>query len=228
MNLHNKVVIVTGASGGLGATVTESFLAAGAIVIGTSRSIKQSDFSSPSFTAFASDLSASEKARALTDRVIAEFGRIDVLAHVLGGFAAGTVADTDDTTWKQMLDVNLTSTFNILRAVIPHMRKSKYGRIVAVGSLTAVEPHAGLAAYVASKTAMTMLVRSVALENADANIKANVVMPGTMDTPANRASMPGADFSKWTPTEHVAQLILTLASDEAHRISNALVPIEGR
>ena len=99
---------------------------------------------------------------------------------------------------------------------------------MAVGSLAATEPHAGLGAYVVSKTALTTLVQTVALENADANITANVVLPGTMDTPANRASMPTADFSKWLKPDDVARLILTLAEENSGLITGTLVPIQAR
>ncbi len=225
MNMNGRVVLITGAKGGLGSFVTERFLAAGATVVGTSRSIKQSDFMNPRFTAMAVDFSDAAAVQGLVDQVVSRFGQIDVLAHVMGGFAAGAVAQTDDKTWTQMLDLNLISAFHALRAVLPPMRTAKYGRIVAVGSLAATEPHVALGAYVASKTAMATLVQTVAMENADANITANVVLPGTMDTPANRASMPNADFSKWVQPNDVASLILTLADESAGLISGTLVPI---
>ena len=148
--------------------------------------------------------------------------------HVLGGFAGGqTVAETDDTTWEQMRDLNLTSAFYVLRAAIPHLRKSGKGRIIAIGSLTAVEPHSGLGAYVTFKSALATLLRTVALENKDAGLTANVVLPGTMDTPANRKSMPGADFSKWVRPGNVADLALWLAEDRAAQITGTVIPIDG-
>lgn len=228
MNMEGRVVLITGAKGGLGTFVTERFLKAGATVIGTSRSIKQSDFADPRFTAIAVDFSDASAVRDAVNQIVTRFGKIDVLAHIMGGFAAGTVAETDDKTWGRMLDLNLTSAFHALRAVVPVMRKTKYGRIVAVGSLTATEAHAGLGAYVASKIAMAALVQTVAQENADANITANVVLPGTMDTAANRAAMPGADFSKWLQPDEVASLILTVSDESAKLINGTLVPIQGR
>jgi len=228
MEMEGRVVLVTGAKGGLGAFVTERFLAGGATVIGTSRSITQSDFTNPRFTAMAVDFSDATAVQAMVDQMISRFGKIDVLAHIMGGFAAGAIGETDERTWTQMLDLNLISAFHALRAVIPPMRKAQYGRIVAVGSLAATEPHAGLGAYVVSKTALTTLVQTVALENADANITANVVLPGTMDTPANRASMPTADFSKWLKPDDVARLILTLAEENSGLITGTLVPIQAR
>ena len=106
--LEGKVTLVTGAKGGLGSFVTEAFLAAGAKVVGVSRSIQASDFSHPEFTAMAAELSSGEAARKLAEEVVARFGRIDALVHVMGGFAGGkSVAETDDATFEKMLDLNL-------------------------------------------------------------------------------------------------------------------------
>ena len=105
--LEGKVTLVTGAKGGLGSFVTEAFLAAGAKVVGVSRSIQASDFSHPEFTAMAAELSSGEAARKLAEEVVARFGRIDALVHVMGGFAGGkSVAETDDATFEKMLDLN--------------------------------------------------------------------------------------------------------------------------
>jgi len=146
----------------------------------------------------------------------------------LGGFAGGaSVAETDDATWEQMRDLNLTSAFYVLRAAIPHLPKSAAGRIVAIGSLAALEPHAGLGAYLTFKSALVSLVRTVALENKDAGLTANVVLPGTMDTPANRKAMPRADFSKWLKPADAADLVLWLADERAAHITETLIPIDG-
>ena len=160
--------------------------------------------------------------------VITRFGRLDVLVHLLGGFAGGqTVAETDDDAWERMGDLNLTSGFYVLRAAIPHLRKSGKGRIVAVGSLTAVEPHPQLGAYVTFKVALAMLVRTVALENKDAGLTANVLLPGTVDTPANRKAMPNADFSKWIQPSDVVNLVLSLTAERASQITGTAIPIGG-
>ncbi|HEY1263333.1 MAG TPA: SDR family NAD(P)-dependent oxidoreductase, partial [Terriglobales bacterium] len=123
---------------------------------------------------------------------------------------------------------NLTSAFYACRAVLPHMRKAGFGRIVAVGSLAANQPHAGIGAYVTFKSALVMLIRTVALENADRNITANVILPGTMDTAANRADMPSADFSSWLQPADAASLMLWLADERAAQVSGAVLPIESR
>jgi NAD(P)-dependent dehydrogenase (short-subunit alcohol dehydrogenase family) len=165
-------------------------------LVGAPRSSSQQDFPGPNFTAMDVDFTKAAVVDDAVQSVITRFGRLDVLVHLLGGFAGGqTVAETDDATWERMRDLNLTSAFHVLRAAVPHLRKSGRGRIVAIGSLTAVEPHPRLGAYITFKAALAMLVRTVALENKDAGLTANVVLPGTIDTPANRKATPNADFS---------------------------------
>ena len=121
--VEGKVTLITGAKGGLGAFITEAFLAAGAKVVGVSRSIQASDFPHPEFVAMPAELSGGEAARKVADDIVAQLGRIDVLVHAAGGFAGGkSVADTDDATLDKMLDLNYRSAFFMARAVLPHMR----------------------------------------------------------------------------------------------------------
>lgn len=220
-NLQGKVVIVTGAKGGLGTFVTNAYLAAGASVVGVSRSIRQEDFAHPQFVAMAAELGNAEAGRKITADVMARFGRIDVLAHVMGGYAGGqSVADTDDETFEKMLDLNLRAAFHMVRAVLPQMRSQGSGRILAVASKQAAEPAAMTGAYSASKAALVALIRTIALENNDRGIAANSVLPGTMDTPSN----PGPNFVK--PAQ-VAAMLVHLASDEASQVTGAAIPIYG-
>src|SRR6202158_1416224 len=206
--MPGKTALVTGANGGLGIHVTQALLDAGFAVVGLAPKIQQSDFKSPNFTALPAVLDSLAAARQAADTVIARFGKIDVLAHLVGGFAGGqTVADTDDATFQRMFDMNLNSAFHMLRAVIPHMRKAGAGRIIAIGSRAAEAPGPSVGAYSASKAALVSLVRTVALENKDAGITANLILPGTMDTPANRQAIPNSDFSKWVRPAAVASLI---------------------
>jgi NAD(P)-dependent dehydrogenase (short-subunit alcohol dehydrogenase family) len=228
MALEGKVVLITGAKGGLGTYVTQAFLDGGARVIGVSRSIQDSDFSSPCFSGMAAELSNGEAARALVDNVVAKYQRIDALVHLVGGFAGGkSIADTDDATLDKMLDLNLRSVFHIARAVVPVMRAQGSGRIVAIGSRTAVEPQPLLGVYSASKAALVSLIRTLAQENKDREISVNVILPGTMDVPANRTAMPGADFSKWVRPGQIAALALHLASDQGSQVTGAAIPVYG-
>ncbi len=226
--MKGKVVLVTGANGGLGSYITQAMLDAGATVVGVSRKIQQSDFNSSAFTALPAEISGAEGAKAAVDSLVARFGRLDVVVHTVGGFAGGqSVAETDDATFQRMFALNLNSAFHLLRAVIPHLRKTGSGRIIAIGSRAAVDPGPGVGAYSASKAALVSLIRTVALENKDAGMTANVILPGTMDTPANRKSIPSADFSKWVRTTSVASLITLLADDAGKDINGAVIPIYG-
>jgi NAD(P)-dependent dehydrogenase (short-subunit alcohol dehydrogenase family) len=226
--MKGKVVLVTGANGGLGTYVTQAFLDAGATVIGTSRKIQQSDFIGPSFSAMAAEISTRESAKVLVDQVTARFGKLDVLVHTVGGFAGGqSITETDDSTFQRMFDLNLNSVFHILRATIPALRQTGDGRFIAIGSRAALEPGAGVGAYSASKAAMVSLIRTMALENKDAGLRANVILPGTMDTPANRKAIPNADVSKWVRPAAVANLITWLAGDAGKDINGAVIPVYG-
>lgn len=228
LTLKGKTALVTGASGGLGTHVTRALLEAGAKVAGLAPHIQKSDFDHPLFIALPVQISNLESAKAAVDAAVARLGRLDILAHLVGGFAGGKrVDETDDATWQRMFDLNLTSAFHALRAVIPHMRRAKAGRIIAIGSRAAVDPGPTLAAYNASKAALVSLIRTVALENKDAGITANVILPGTMDTPANRQSDPHADFSKWVQPATIANLIVWLASDQAKDVTGAVIPVYG-
>src|SRR5256884_7192494 len=227
--MKGKVVLVTGANGGLGTYVTRAFLDAGATVIGTSLKIQQSYFNNPNFTALAAEISTREGAKALVDQVVARFGRLDVLAHTVGGFAGGqSIADTDDGTFQRMFDLNLNCVFHILRAAVPPLRKTGNGRVIAIGSRAALEPGVGVGAYSASKAAMVSLLRTVALESKDASLTANVILPGTMDTPANRQAIPNADVSKWVQPATVAELVVWLAGEAGQDVNGSVIPVYGK
>ncbi len=226
--MKGKIALVTGANGGLGTYVTQALLNAGATVMGVSRKIQQSDFSSPGFTAQSAEISSGASAQSLVDTLITRFGRLDVLVHTVGAFAGGkTIVETDDATFQRMFDMNLTSGFYLLRAAIPAMRKTGGGRIIAIGSRAALEPGAGVGAYSASKAALVSLMKTVALENKDVGITANVILPGTMDTSANRAATPTADFSQWVQPAAVASLITWLAGDAGKDVNGAVIPVYG-
>lgn len=226
--MQGKVVLVTGADGGLGRFVTQAFLDAGATVVGTSTKIQQSAFKNDRFTAIAATISSLESAQNLVRACTSRFGKLDVLAHTVGGFAGGTsIADTDDATFQKMMDINLNSVFHMVRAALPALRASGDGRIITIGSRAALEPGAGVGAYSASKAAMVSLIRAVATENKDAGVRANVVLPGTMDTPANRLAMPKADPAKWVQPAAVASLMVWLASNAGSEVNGAVIPVYG-
>ena len=224
----DKVALVTGANGGLGVAVTKALLNAGYDVVGLAPRIKQTDFDHPKFTALAASLDSLDLARKAVDSVVQRFGKIDILAHLVGGFAWSSIAETDDATFQRMFDLNVNAAFHILRAVLPLMRKAGSGRIIAIGSRAAENPGANVGAYSASKAALVSLIRTVAIENKDTGITANVILPGTMDTPANRKDMPNADTSQWVQPASVASLIVWLASDAGSDLTGAAIPVYGR
>lgn len=227
--MPGRTALVTGANGGLGTHVTKALLDAGFSVVGLAPKIQQSDFDHPNFTALPAALDSLAAAKKAADTVIARFGRIDVLAHLVGAFAGGqTVSDTDDATFQRMFDINLNSAFHVLRAVLPHMRKARAGRVIAIGSRAAEDPGASVGAYSASKAALVSLIRTVAIENKDSGITANVILPGTMDTPANRKNMPGADTSQWVQPASVASLIVWLAGDAGKDVTGSAIPVYGQ
>jgi NAD(P)-dependent dehydrogenase (short-subunit alcohol dehydrogenase family) len=227
VKLDNKVVLITGANGGLGTPVTNAFLEAGARVIGVSRSLSNADIPRDGFFPMAAELATGGQAQAAVEAATEQWGRLDGLVHLVGGFAGRkSIADTDDATLERMLDLNLRSAFYVMRAVLPRMREQGSGRIIAIGSKAAVEPSPMAAAYAASKAALVSLIQSAAHENRDQRIAANVLLPGTVDTPANRAADPGADFSKWVDPLQVADLAVHLMSDAASQISGAAIPVD--
>ncbi len=220
-----RAVLITGASGGLGAAVTQAFLEAGAVVAAVSRSASAG--AAGPFEV-AADLTRPDEAARAVQAVRARFGRLDVLLHLAGGFEGGApVAQTADSVWNRMFNLNLNAAFYCARAVLPAMIEAGYGRIVAIGSKTALEPAATLAAYGASKAALVALVRTIALEVKRSGVTANVVLPSVIDTPANRAADPAADFSRWVKPESIARLLLWLASEEAADVNGAVIPIYG-
>jgi NAD(P)-dependent dehydrogenase (short-subunit alcohol dehydrogenase family) len=139
--MKGKVVIITGANGGLGRSVTGAFLDAGAAVVGTSIAIKQSDFAPLGFTAIPASVATHRGASELIDQVLKKFGQLHVLVHTVGGFAGGcSVAETDDATMQKMMDMNFNSLFQVARAAIPALRATGDGRLIAIGSRAAVDP----------------------------------------------------------------------------------------
>lgn len=222
--LNGKTALITGANGGLGTFVTQAFLDAGAKVFGTSRSIQRDDFTHPQFTPIAADLNS----KAAAEKAALSIPVIDIAVHLVGAFAGGKpVHEADPSELERMFDLNLRSAFFFAQAVLPRMRAQGSGRFLAVGSRSAAEPTARTAAYNLSKAALVSLVKTISIENSDRGITANIVLPGTMDTPSNRAAMPKADFSKWVQPQQVASLLVHLASDDGSNINGAAIPVYG-
>jgi len=153
---------------------------------------------------------------------------LDVLINVAGAFRWQTVADGDPAVWDQMFAVNLKSALFTSRAAIPFLRQSRQGRIINIGANAALKAGAGMGAYTASKSGLHRLTESLAEELKAVGITVNAVLPSVIDTPANRADMPKADFTTWVTPRALAEVILFLASDAGAPITGALLPVTGR
>ena len=221
-------MLITGASGGLGRSVTEVFLSTGARVVAAALDFPETS-AKPPCTQVVADLTTTQGVSDMLAAGLEPSGKIDALVHLTGGFAGGApVHETDEATWDHMMNLNLKAAFLVTRAVLRPMIDAGYGRIVAVGARAGVAPIAGLSAYNVSKAGLHMLIRTIALEGKGHGITANAVMPSIIDTPANRKAMPKADFSKWVAPESIARQILWLCSEEASDVSGALLPVYGR
>jgi NAD(P)-dependent dehydrogenase (short-subunit alcohol dehydrogenase family) len=217
--MGQRIVLITGATGGLGTAVVEAFRAAGDQAIGVSRSSGE----------FAADLTRPDSAETMIRSVVERHGRIDVLVHTTGGFASGgSIPETGLDVWQRMMDMNFHAALYTVRAVLPHMTAAGKGRIVAVGSRAGVQLSAGVGAYSVSKAALHALIQTVALEVKDRGVTANVVLPSTIDTPANRSWGSPEQAALWVTPQSIAQVILWLASDAAADVNGALVPVYGQ
>ena len=225
--MNGKVVIVTGASGALGRVVLASALAKGAKVAGIDHAASGIETTTERIEFGGVDLTDPAAASKAIGAAASHFGQLDALINIAGGFAFETVDEGDPKTWQRMYALNVLTTLNASRAAIPHLTRSKAGRIVNVGAMGALQAGAGMGPYAASKAGVHRLTEALAAEW-KGKITVNAVLPSTIDTAANRASMPDADFTKWVRPEELADVILFLASDAASAVTGALLPVSGR
>lgn len=232
----DRVVIVTGAAGNLGRAVARAFQAAGANLVLVDRkpdrlpSLFPELAGSPDhFLATLVDLTDEEAVQGMVGEALERFGRVDVLVNAAGGWRGGKpVHETSLDTLDFLLNLNTRSVFISSRAVAPSMLDRGSGKIVNVAARAALGAAASNGAYSASKSAVVRLTETMATELKNEGISINCVLPGTIDTPQNRQSMPKADHSRWVPPEAIADVILFLASDAARAVSGAAVPVYGR
>jgi NAD(P)-dependent dehydrogenase (short-subunit alcohol dehydrogenase family) len=222
-----KVIVVTGALGALGSVVAGEALALGARIASVDHAPTQVPATPDRLELGGVDLTDAAQAKKAIGAAAAHFGRLDALINIAGGFAFETVADGDPKTWQRMYALNVTTALNASRAAIPHLAKSTAGRIVNVGAIGALQAGAGMGAYAASKAGVHRLTEALAAEQ-KGKITVNAVLPSTIDTAANRAGMPKADFAKWVSPKELADVILFLASDAASAVTGALIPVSGR
>jgi len=231
-DFSGKVALVTGAAGNLGQAAAAAFGQAGArLVLADVAADRLGELYGESGQRLLLPVNLTDEAsvRGMADQAVAHFGRIDVLANIAGGFRMGPpLHETPVETWEFMMDLNARSVFLASRAVLPQMVKQGHGRIVSVAARAATHPKGRMAPYCASKAAVITLTESMAAEHKLDDINANCILPGTVDTPQNRADMPDADFSTWVPPAALADVILFLASDAARAVNGAAIPVYGR
>ncbi len=225
--MRGTVILITGASGALGKVVAETALARGARVAGVDHAKSQLADTPDRIELGGVDLSDPAQASQAIGAVVAHFGKLDILINIAGAFSFETVADGDPKTWARLYAINVLTALNASRAAIPHLVASSAGRIVNIGAIGALQAGSGMGPYAASKAGVHRLTEALAAE-LKGKVTVNAVLPSTIDTPANRASMPKADFAKWVTADELANVIMFLASDAASAVTGALLPVSGR
>src|SRR4051812_8866980 len=222
-----KVVVITGAFGALGRVVAETASRRGARIAGVDHANSDSADRPEWMKLGGVDLSDPAQAIPAIDAVMARFGRLDILLNIAGAFSFETVAGGDTATWQRLYTINVLTALNASRAAIPHLMNSPAARIVNIGAIGALQAGSGMGPYAASKAGVHRLTEALSAE-LKGKVTVNAVLPSTIDTTANRASMPKADFAKWVSAEELANVILFLASDQASAVTGALLPVSGR
>lgn len=233
--LRDKVVLITGATGALGSVVAHVFAETGARLALTSTSADDLEalaerlpLAAEDVFTITADATDEEEVRTMVEAVAEHFGALHVLLNTVGMWRGGApVQDVAVGTWDRTLDVNLRSAFLLSKGALPHLLEQDWGRIVHVGSKTAVQPRGKRAAYAVSKTGVIALTEVIADEVKGSGVTANVILPSVIDTPANREMFPDPDVDAWVPPERIAQLMKFLCTDAGASINGARLPIYG-
>jgi NAD(P)-dependent dehydrogenase (short-subunit alcohol dehydrogenase family) len=243
-DLSEKIAIVTGGGSGMGAECARLLAAGGAAVtiVDLDAGSAESSASVAGGQWIAGDISDSAFCESAVERVVEEYGRLDVLVNAAGTIHRGDALSTDDAAWRRVMDVNATGTFFMCRAALRVMKPQGGGAIVNFSSIWGEVGGAGALAYCASKGAVSVMTRAMALDHAADGIRVNAVMPGEVDTPMLRAGgrlraltdddLAGIGRSAvpigrvGQPVE-IARVVAFLASDEASYVTGALVAVDG-
>lgn len=235
MPFTDSVAMIAGGTGALGRAVSRALVAEGATVIVTYRDAREFEELSGSVAGLSGHLEGRRvnvtDEGALTQTVndvLARHARIDMLVNAVGAYAGGAPTwQLERPLLERMLELNLYACHALLRAVVPVMLKQARGCIVNVAAKTALTRPAGTAAYAASKAAALTLMGCLAAELLGTGVRANSILPSTIDTEANRQAMPKADFSKWPRPDDIARVVLFLCSPESKVIHGAEIPVYG-
>lgn len=222
-------IFITGAAGALGSAMARAFDAAGANTVLLGRDLARLESAcgpaSERRMLASADLRDAASVAAAARTAIQRFGRLDALCNIAGGFAMGTpVHATSDAQWDDLFDLNVRSLRNAVAAVVPGMLDGQGGKVVNIASGSARQGLANMGAYCASKDVVIRLTESMSAELRGQGVNVNCVLPGTIDTPENRAAMPNADRSKWVAPDALAEVILFLCSPAARAIHGAAIP----
>lgn len=226
--LAGKRVVVTGGFGALGRAVGEVLTRQGARVALLDRAPVPVHRPAAEVVLGGVDLTQAEAANAAFAQAGAALGGLDGLVNVAGGFRWETVAAGSVDTWDALYEMNLRTAVLATRAALPQLLAGGRGRIVNVGAHAAQQAGAGMGAYAASKAGVARLTEALAEELKDQGVTVNAVLPSILDTPANRADMPQADFSRWVQPAQLAEVIAFLLQDAAAAVTGALIPVRGR
>ncbi|MDE0503255.1 MAG: SDR family NAD(P)-dependent oxidoreductase [Candidatus Poribacteria bacterium] len=236
MKLSDCSVAITGGTGALGTAVCEAYLRQGCQVAipfifdheieGFEKEI--GDLKSR-VTLIRASVTEEPEVDSFFQTVLDKFGKIDILVNIVGGFKGGIpVSELGVEDWDAMMNLNLKSAFLSCKAILPHMKERKSGKIVNVSARAGLSGIAGLSAYCVSKGGVRVLTESIAEEVKDIGINVNAIMPSIIDTPANRSAMPDEDHSLWVSPTDIAKVIQFLTSDDAAVINGASIPVYGR
>jgi NAD(P)-dependent dehydrogenase (short-subunit alcohol dehydrogenase family) len=233
--LQDKVAIITGSAGYLGQSIAKQLDRAGVRLALFDRADGRLSKIFPEWIDSSEhifieliDLVDEEKVSVAVSRVVQRFGRIDILINAAGGYRAGEPThETTDQDWNFMMDLNARTVLNVSRTVIPHMLEQSSGKVLNIAARPGLKGPRNGAAYAASKSAVMRLTESMSAELKHEGINVNAVLPGTIDTPANREQMPKANFDTWVSQENLSNVIRFLVSDEAAAIHGALIPVYG-
>jgi NAD(P)-dependent dehydrogenase (short-subunit alcohol dehydrogenase family) len=226
-----RPIVVTGGTGALGRAVVARLLADGCDVAVPFREkdawdrLRGESQGAGRLWGEAADLSDAAGAARFVEAAAAALGSVGGVAALAGGYAgSGPLEAAPDTEWDRMLKANLATAHSICRAALPHLLRGG-GSVVLVGSRSAEAGGPGAAAYAVSKMGVLALMRALALENASRGVRFNAVSPGTIDTSANRAAMPTADRSRWTPPAAIADVVAWLLSPRSAPVTGAILPV---
>jgi NAD(P)-dependent dehydrogenase (short-subunit alcohol dehydrogenase family) len=222
-------VLVAGGTGALGGAVLRELVDAGYEVTSTwvverEREQIEADLGDR-VSLVEADLFEDEPA-ADAVRAVAE---LEAVVNLVGGFASGPkVHETPSHEFERLIQLNLAPAFRLARAAMPRLVERGGGAFVGVSARAALRPFSGAAGYAAGKAAVLAFIKALDAEYRGDGVRCTAVLPSVIDTPANRAATPGADFSKWVPPEQIARVIRFLVSDESAPVSGAGIPVYGR